>query len=276
MLLYWAPTISSYWSQPPAKPYQHILCKPELKGWTLSHIPKIKRIYTVDILQDPRIESTGLHHAESWNISLHLISYDLKCHSAPCSSFQKYPQHSIWRPHGPLPLCPWLVVLTLSVLCHRENLAFISSKVKSMTQEFSNSYQVGINVAGQFALSPLFYLSFIYLYFILQLSRLSLMSTNCFDKLQWFPCASFANTVLNSLLSFNGALRVYTHVAVTSGRNLGRRFQAVLFFFFFACIATVPLPLCHNLSFKERSQAEYSGEVTSCPCCPFSFVQANS
>lgn len=139
-------------------------------------------------------------------------------------------------------------------LCHRNNWAFISSKVKSMTQEVSNSYQIGINVAGQFALSPLFYLSFISLYFALQLSRLYLMSTNCFDKLQWFPCASFANTVLNSLPSFNGALRVYAHVAVTSGRNLGCHFQVILFLF--ACIATVPLPLCHNLGFKERSQAE--------------------
>lgn len=51
-------------------------------------------------------------------------------------------------------------------------------------------------------------LLFIYLYFASQLARLYHVSTNCFDKLQWFPRASFANTILNSLFSFNRALKV--------------------------------------------------------------------
>lgn len=43
-------------------------------------------------------------------------------------------------------------------------------------------------------------LLFIYLYFASQFARLHHVSTNCFDKLQWSPRASCANTTLNLYL----------------------------------------------------------------------------
>ena len=105
-------------------------------------------------------------------------------------------------------------------------------------------------------------LLFIYLYFASQFARLHHVSTNCSDKLQWSPRASCANTILNSLLSFRGALKVYTHVAVNFCINLGVIFRRIyLFIYLFGSIATVPLLLCcHNLSFKELSQAERTQE----------------
>lgn len=135
MLPSWAPTLSSCWSPLPAKLYQHILCKPELKGWSLLHIPKTKWMFTVDILHGPRVVSPGLSMQSQgqWSKCLHLTSCDLMCHSTPGS----FNQHLTQKPYAHLLSSPWLLYWPSS--CCGTDRTWQSSplRVKSITQKFS-------------------------------------------------------------------------------------------------------------------------------------------
>lgn len=121
----------------------------------------------MDILQDPRV----VNRSSPCGILVHKPTPDFIWPSVPFSSGLFLSEEP---PAFHLEATCTSAPMTLSVLCHRENLTFISPKVKSMAQELSKSYQVGINVAGQFAPSLLLYYLFIYI-----LHGSSLGSTMC-------------------------------------------------------------------------------------------------